>query len=294
MTTTIVLPEKGEVLPPFAPGIYPGILDKVYHAHDGASSHRLGTLADGNCPAQLRYDMLNPEDSTDDKNMGTATHTAVLEPEDLEKKVVRGLQIQKRSKVDKETWAHFEMEHYGKIILPFKKFDAMMEMEKKVRAHPGLARLLAMAGDTELTVAGECPLTGVPTQVRLDKYIPELKMILDLKTVAGKFGSRPNPIRFKRDLGNYGYHRQGHIYEKIAVQQGLEVEHYVIAVVQKDPPHFVYLVRLDEQALEIGGIELEQAQRIFAECWENNDWPDYGEGITDITVEDWRLRKHGY
>lgn len=294
MTQAMTLPEKGDILPPFTPGVLPGILDSEYHRHDGMSSHRLGSLADGNCPAQLRYDMLNPEDATDDRNMGTAVHTALLEPDLLEAKVVRGLQIPKRSKADKETWASFEMEHHGKIILPFKMYDKMGEMIRMVRDHKGLSKLLDMPGDTELTVAGPCPVTGVPTQIRIDKYIPQIGTFLDLKTVAGKFGSRPNPRRFKSDLGKYGYHRQGRVYTDIGEQQGLIADHYVIGVIQKDPPHFVYLRRLDEQALDIGGIELEQPRRQFAECWDSGEWPDYGTDIEDITVEDWRLRKHGY
>jgi hypothetical protein len=60
----------------------------------------------------------------------------------------------------------------------------------------------------------------------------------------------------------------------------------------KNPPHLVTVVDLDERALRIGREQMRLAIEIFRDCTEADMWPSYSDDIETISLPAWYTRAH--
>ncbi|WP_164914423.1 PD-(D/E)XK nuclease-like domain-containing protein [Aminipila luticellarii] len=128
------------------------------------------------------------------------------------------------------------LEVVGKYA-PFELADKMIATAEK---DPAIKRLIDMPGENEKIITGK--LFGVyPWKIRLDKYIPDTRMIIDWKTVANIWETAWNPEYGKRVtfVENYGYLMRAAVYMEIEKQfTGKNVDPYFILVClsKQDPP----------------------------------------------------------
>ena len=125
-----------------------GVIDMSnddYHAAPGVSKSHLDLMAQKS-PLHYWHRYLNPNREPSEKTTfmkrGTATHIAILQPDQFENLVVCGLDCDKRSKENKARWADFELENADKTIITKDQWDNILPLRDKVWSHPEASRLL--------------------------------------------------------------------------------------------------------------------------------------------------------
>lgn len=259
------------------------------------------------CPAAWRY-----KDEEDEQSkaliFGTGSHTALLEPELFDDEYVRmptkedfgddllvtvsdmnswakergikGLSGKTKAEVIKiiqatgENVKIYDVERMiaeinakGKTLLEGGDYDAIQQMRAVIHANSYYSSLLAGA-HAEVSILGE--LNGEPSKVRFD-CLTKGGDIIDYKTTVSA-----KPDEFFRHAARLGY------FMKMAMQHDMFVEAYGHAprsvnllVQEKKAPFIPALIRLTDEQLRIGRIQLKGAMEIYKACKKFNSWPGY-------------------
>jgi len=103
---------------------------------------------------------------------------------------------------------------------PFEKADKMI---KTVENDPLMQQFLEMQGENEIFMTGE--IFGTKWRMKMDKYIPDLRFIIDYKTVANIWETSYNPVKKERQtfVEAYGYMFRAAIYSLIECQNRLNI-----------------------------------------------------------------------
>lgn len=269
------------------------------------------------CPAAWRY-----KDEEDEQSkalvFGTGSHTALLEPERFEaeyarmptkddfgaellvtvsdmnswakERGIKGLSGKSKSEVIKIIQATGEpVQIYdviredaekaatGKTMLEGDDYDAIMQMRAVIHANSYYSSLLSGAY-SEVSILGE--LLGEPSKVRFD-CLTRGGDIIDYKTAVSA-----KPDEFFRHAARLGY------FMKMTMQHDMFVEAYGHAprsvnllVQEKKSPFIPALIRLTDEQLRIGRIQLRSAMEIYKACKKANSWPGYSMGNPLIEME---------
>jgi hypothetical protein len=115
--------------------------------------------------------------------------------------------------------------------------------------------------------------TGVSMRARMDAHNPFSKagpIVADVKTV-----NSADPEEFRKTAWNLGYHQQDANYRAACDALTSEVHQFVFILVEKEPPHLVSVIQLDDAFVDAGRMLNEKAVRIFAECSLLDEWPGW-------------------
>lgn len=269
------------------------------------------------CPAAWRY-----KDEEDEQSkaliFGTGSHTALLEPERFDaeysrmptkedfgtellvtvsdmnswakERGIKGLSGKTKAEVIKiirstgepvriydEERLLAELNAKGRILLEGDDYDAIMQMRAVIHANSYYSSLLSGAY-SEVSILGE--LLGEPSKVRFD-CLTRGGDIIDYKTAVSA-----KPDEFFRHAARLGY------FMKMAMQHDMFVEAYGhtprsvnLLVQEKKSPFIPALIRLTDEQLRIGRIQLRSAMEIYKACKKSNSWPGYSMGNPVIEME---------
>lgn len=269
------------------------------------------------CPAAWRY-----KDEEDEQSkalvFGTGSHTALLEPERFEaeyarmptkedfgaellvtvsdmnswakERGIKGLSGKTKAEVIKiirstgepvriydEERLFAELNAKGRILLEGDDYDAIMQMRAVIHANSYYSSLLSGAY-SEVSILGE--LLGESSKVRFD-CLTRGGDIIDYKTAVSA-----KPDEFFRHAALFGY------FMKMAMQHDMFVEAYGHAprsvnllVQEKKSPFIPALIRLTDEQLRIGRIQLRSAMEIYKACKKASSWPGYSMGNPVIEME---------
>lgn len=269
------------------------------------------------CPAAWRY-----KDEEDEQSkalvFGTGSHTALLEPERFEaeyarmptkedfgaellvtvsdmnslakERGIKGLSGKTKAEVIKiirstgepvriydEERLFAELNAKGRILLEGDDYDAIMQMRAVIHANSYYSSLLSGAY-SEVSILGD--LLGEPSKVRFD-CLTRGGDIIDYKTAVSA-----KPDEFFRHAARLGY------FMKMTMQHDMFVEAYGHAprsvnllVQEKKSPFIPALIRLTDEQLRIGRIQLRSAMEIYKACKKANSWPGYSMGNPVIEME---------
>ena len=254
----------------------------------GISQSRLKLM--GRSPAHFRFGLDEESVSTRDKILGHIFHTAVLEPDLLEKSYYlrpdtyegHGGEQKKwsgNSNVCK-AWLH---EHRDREILLSDEHEAIIAMRKSVLEHPGAREALAQ-GESELSLFCTDPDTGIGLKCRCDRLSGEA--IVDLKSTED--ASRE---AFAKSILKFGYDVQGAYNLDIANWIGLRKETFVLIAVEKQPPYAVAVYFLDERTILKGREKYRNWLSLLSYCMEYDEWPAYDPAITPISLPEYAFRR---
>lgn len=275
------------------------------------------------CPAAWRYKDEEDEQSKA-LIFGTGSHTALLEPERFDEEYARmpvvddfpknkdgkptvlvttsdmnswakergikGLSGKSKSEVIKIIQAtgetvqiydvireEAEKAAAGKQMLEGSDYDAIQQMRAVIHANSYYSSLLSGAY-AEVSILGE--LNGELAKVRFD-CLTKGGDIIDYKTAVSA-----KPEEFFRHAARLGY------FMKMAMQHDMFVAAYGHAprsvnllVQEKKAPFIPALIRLTEEQLRIGRIQLNGAMEIYKACKKANSWPGYSMGNPVIEME---------
>lgn len=271
-------------------GLHDGFPDASYHArHLGlASKHALDLVA--RSPAHYKAWLDGADESdTDALRFGRAFDCALLEPTrfansySIEPEVPDfGNMRTKEARANRDAWRARMSEFFeGREIISREDFDSVGAMARAINAHPVAAPMLR-GGRAQVTLRWDDAETGVPCKARADYVVPELCMVVDVKTAID--ASREG---FRRAVARFRYHVQDATYRAGFDALGMPVSHFVFLVVEKTPPYAVALYQLDHDGVRKGYQAFRNGLATLAECCARNEFPGYPQSIQTLDLPPW-------
>ena len=256
-----------------------------YHADPGCSASRLKQLK--RSAAHMRYAMDNPQEPTQAMIIGSATHSAILEPDLFAKEWGVLPPGHGSSKAVKEAKAELIVQFGADHILKPDAYDNILAMRDSVLGNALPADLLDGA-TTEASYYWTDTDSGVECKARIDALPPEDSTwgdcVVDVKTTAN--GS---PEEFRRSCFNFGYHISAAHY-----LAATERQRFILIVVEKELPHCVAVYELDDDALGLGRADREFLLGQWALCEAEeaaggpDAWPGFPcEEIQELSLPGW-------
>ena len=147
-----------------------------------------------------------------------------------------------KSKTDKKTGLT-AIEVTGK----YAAFENADRMVAAAMADDMIAGLVDLPGENEIIMQGH--LFGVPWRIRVDKYIPDGRWLIDWKTCASIMDLHYNPVAREKQtfIDQYGYMSRAAVYSEIEKQHrglGTLPQFLIVAISKQAPP--------DKDIIEIG------------------------------------------
>jgi len=262
---------------------YPKLPYGAYANMPGIRASELKVLIQ-RTPAHLKVwrDAGNARDS-DALRFGRAVHALVLEPERASKAVVRGPDCARRSAADKAAWVEAEDQaaRFDGVVLRPEDYERAVACADAVKAHPGAARLCALDGEREFTVAWtERELKAKCRMDFANGYVLDLKTTRDASAEA-----------FSRDLFKLGYHIQADWYMRGAHAAGLPAKGFRFIAVESAPPFAVKLHEVGPIGRNLAMSKIDTALEVLARCEALNQWPGYEAGVNVAEPPVWMWEK---
>ena len=217
-----------------------------YRAQRGVSKSDLDLIHKS--PALLERARNAPSVGSDEVELGTHVHCAILEPEAFAAEYIKRPSFDRRTKDGKAGADAFDatMAGSGKIILDADTYDMVIAMRDSVLAHPTARDLLTGDGISESSIFGE--LEGVRVKCRPDRLIREHNILVDVKKTASIHDFRKSAIKFRYRVQHAFY---SDIYEQLT---GVKPRFVFVVVGEKREigRHPVRVWELDEVDVEAG------------------------------------------
>jgi exodeoxyribonuclease VIII len=260
------------------PSIRDDLLNDEYHGTKAIGNSGLKKLLHN--PAQYRYEQENPPSPTRAMQIGTWTHSAVLEPDLFKDTYYKMPEGDKRKKEYKELAAESALNHPGKEGIDATLWDQFMGMRDSVYKHLKAAELLSYVGWTERSYFW-MDEGKVPCKCRPDRQIAN-EFVVDLKTCEDA-----SPQGFAKASANWGYHIQQAFYMRGLEAAGAPVKEFIFVAVEKAKPYTVGVYTLDAAALAHGQAKVQDGLDIFQECIETCTWPGYSDDMLELSLPGW-------
>lgn len=263
------------------PGIYT-LANEDYHAAPGISKTGLWTIHT-KTPFHFRYGERKASSFFD---LGSAAHTAVLEPDQL---LVRHAKGPADRRGNKWTDAVQAAQHEGRTLLTAGDFEKLERIADSAEKNATL-RALRPGLVVEQSGFAIDPETGVLCRCRPDGYQPSSGIILDLKTTTDGGASA-----FARSVANFGYHVQDAFYSDTwsaahVIKQPCwsePVNGFVFVVVETTAPYVTSTYELDPSAVDEGRAIYRAALARYAECARTDVWPAYPDEPEPLKLPRW-------
>ena len=254
-----------------APAIIVDMPNDAYHALKGSVS-KSGLDLVARSPAHFYHAPARA--TTRNMEIGTAVHTALLEPERFNRDYVLLEGIDDRRKSEYKAAAAV---HGGEYVLTASESANVLGIQQSVRANPLAHSWLSAPGLREASIFAVDPETGIMCRIRPDLltddgHIVDVKTTQDARTDA-----------FERAILNYRYHVQAAFYSDVFEwATGQRPESFRFVAIEPEAPNAVMVYHLDDIAMEQGRREYRAALNTYARCVETDEWPAYDCATTHI------------
>lgn len=247
------------------PGIYTAdqLSNAAYHSGPGISCTGLKKIAVS--PAHFKRGEFK---QTAAMAMGSATHSAILEPESFAKQYVTLPASKDRRSTEYKALC---ASHGTDNVLVSADAHQINIMQTAVRANPVANKWLYQEqGRNELSVYAKDPETGVLVRCRFDRLL-DRGFSPDLKTTTDA-----SPSGFSNAIAKYGYAFQAAFYlDTYYWATGDVLDGFGFIAVESKAPHNVMCYRLDDESIEVGRNQYRSALNTYANCLESGRWEGY-------------------
>lgn len=214
-----------------------------YHADTAVSKHRLDLVR-----RSLLHYLNPPKFDSPALQFGRWAHSAVLEPDDFESRVIEVDVKTKTTKAYKEAVANAPA---GSYVMTTRDAQTLSHVAHSVWSHPIAAELLSPNNPgamVESSLFWDDDLTGIQCKCRPDYVCDD--WIVDFKTCQSAA-----LFEFERDAAKYRYHVQAAWYRRGVTQtlggEGVDDRRFLFVAVEKRPPYACAVFEYDDEALEI-------------------------------------------
>ena len=258
--------------------IISGMPNSVYHGlADWLSNSALQLFM--RSPAHLYC--AKPRAASRAMEIGTAIHTAILEPELFASEYMLLPDV-----TDRRASAYKEaVKHYGsERVLVSSEIGSVVGMQQAVSLNADWQAVRSQAGYTELSFFGIHRPTGTPVKCRFD-FLTESGHAVDLK--------KTQDVRvdaLQRSVLNYNYHHQQAFYNMVfeSVTKS-QLQSFRFLFVEQEQPHSNVMVSLCEETMSLAYTDLSVAMEAFEACDNQSDGIYQPETI--IGLPEWYLNR---
>lgn len=199
-------------------------------------------------------------------DLGTAVHEALLL--DRLPQVIPDEVLSKSGARSGKAWYEFAAAHRGETWLRQKDADQVRRIVDGCKATPKAAALLAFEGLPEHSLFWHENNTGLACRGRLDKLLPDVQLIVDLKTA-----NDSSPERWPWHAIDLGYHLQAASYcEAAKACYGFDEVAFVFIVVESDVPYRTFTYQCNEDFLTLGFTRWQEALHDYQDRMRDNCW----------------------
>lgn len=274
------IPETGLLLP--------NLDEDTYHAHRGSLSST-GAKRIRVAPALFKHELDHPVTKRvfdygsvcHKYALGVGPEVVDLTRVDPKTKAV-ALATDRRSPSTQQMEKTLKAE--GKIGLLAREHAAIKAMAEKLREHK-LAMKLLEKGQPEVSGFAYDEDTGVLRRGRADWL--RKRVIVDYKSAV-----TADPRGLGRVAFNNGWYQQTPYYIDLFRDLGYDIGEFYHVVQEKTAPYLVSVVKLSQNAIDLGRAHNTEALRMYRDCTESGVWPGYGdpELFTPIDIPSWAYR----
>lgn len=234
-------------------------------------------------PQHYQYMLANPIETTA-MRLGTASHTAVLEPERFESTYTFWTRRTDSGRLAPRTgkhWDAFVAENAGRLVLSDAEAETALTIQRAIRSTPAAMRYLG-SGDPEVTMQWD--IDGHACKGRMDWLTHEhgRPIVVGLKTARDA-----RPFLFGSQAAKLAYHLQWAYYfdgfRKICGDEPRMVE----IVVENKPPHAVAVYNIPADIINQGRDEYLEMLALLQGCQQKNEWPGPVTEEQDLTLPSW-------
>lgn len=266
-----------------AHGVHRCVPAEEYHAIGGelVVSNSLITAA-LRSPAHARaiLDGVDQED-TEALRFGNIFHCAMLEPDAFAARYVVepewGDCRKTENKAKRDGWR----ESNTRTIISAEHASLATKMAASLRRRR-LSDVFS-GGEAELTLRWADEQTGLECRARVDYYVEELGLAIDLKSTmdASKNG-------FRHSVERYGYDRQEVHYTNALRAVGLPVNEFHFVPVEKFGIFAAAIFKMDRESSYNAAEEWRRGMELIARCHASGEWPGYPEEVQELSIRKWR------
>lgn len=219
--------------------------------------------------------------------LGRAAHTAILEPDEFDRRYMIYPQADRRTKAGKELYEQVRRQANGRELIEDRKFDTLKGMIASARDHAEMRRLLELSGSAEVSIVWD-DRSGVRCKARIDKVAIDdgVTTILDLKTARVA-----TPWVFGRAAAELGYHFQAAFYMRGLDHVAGEADRrFLFLALESVSPFSAVVYELDKQAMVAARSMVDEYLEAWNRCQAADSWPGPGDsGVTRLELPAWAI-----
>jgi len=263
-----------------------------YHATDPWSHSQLKKM--NRSPKHFKYDLDNPKPPTNEMDLGTGGHWAILEPDTFGERVIAlPPDFNAKKPADREMRDELRQESPEKLVLTVEEIKHCWGMAKEVKEHLRTADSAILKDLLKEGVAERSYFTHIldlPVKSRPDWQPTNLPLIMDLKTT--KQDARR--AAFERQITNLFYHQSAAMMHDVVAKVENEAQYdFFWMVVEQTPPYGVCIHQADPESLTIGQTKYIYCIQRLQQCLETNKWPGYDHHIATVGLTGWAKKQEG-
>lgn len=246
-----------------------------YHAAKGVSKSGLDLI--DRSPSHFRY--APPRKATRAQEIGTAIHTALLEPDRFaqEYMLLRDVTDRRSSEYKQAVKVHG-----SEYVLTGSEADKVVGMQESVAHNSHASRLLSSPGWAELSGFVTDPQTGVLCRHRFDR-LTEDGIAVDIKKTQDARADA-----FSRAVFNYRYHVQAAFYaDQYYWITGKALKAFAFIAIEEELPHGCKVYIVDDEAMAYGRFLYRRNLDTYASCVASDDWPGYDAKPEMLSMPPW-------
>jgi len=259
-------------------GLYLDVPENEYRTTNHISKSDLDMFE--RSPAHYAYQQT--KEATRAMEIGTAIHTAILEPNRFNDEYVMLENVTKRTQKEYKDAVKI---HGSEKVLTKTESENVKGMFETVKTNIQAANLIT-SPMSKTEVSCFAVMDGVKVKCRFDLLNFELNTAIDLK--------KTQDIRqeqFSKSIANYRYHVQCAFYKDILkLLTGLDID-FQFLVVEEHLPHANKLYTLDFEGESIGRFEYKENLDQFKLCNESNNFPYPDNASEEISLPFWKINE---
>ena len=241
-----------------------------YHNSDGISRSRLMNFQ----KSPKHY--ISPKEfkASSAMALGSLVHNILLEPALFDEEFALVPEINKRTKLGRQQFEAFKMEHAGKDLVTEEQLEIANSMVRSILQNKDAKALLGHDALVENSIFWTDQESQLQLKSRPDLWVRDRGLIIDLKTTADA-----STWSFSNSAWKYGYFAQAAFASEALKSLGEKMTRFVIIAIENTEPYVPAVYVMDEAAINKAVDKLKFMLMQLKECIDTGYYPDFGTNL---------------